>query len=71
MSSSTTSMHNTLRDALVVKAMKFLTADLILEQHWTVIFTARANHPKPSKYPSQLTRGNRHMLHTSYLYQKL
>ena len=59
MSSSTTSMHNTLRDALVIKAMDLLAANLVLEQRRTVVFTARADHPKPSGYASQLMHRNR------------
>lgn len=42
-------MYDTLRDALVVKAMDFLAANLILEQHGTVGFTAGADHPEPGE----------------------
>lgn len=43
-------MHITLRDALVVKTINFLSRNLILEQHTTVVFTATADHFEPDKH---------------------
>ena len=48
-------MHNAFRDALVVKAVNFLAANLILEQHGAVVFTgASADHPEPIHSESEL-----------------
>lgn len=63
MGCGTTGMHNTLGDALVVKAMKFLATNLILKQHWAIVFTARIDHSEPGIHANQTTCRSRLACH--------
>lgn len=64
-------MHNSFGNALVVKAVNFLAANLILEQHGTVVFIgASTDHPEPGEHEVTNMRKPTYMSRTNCLYQK-